>query len=38
MLNLKEHKKRIIGLVAVVAVAVSAGCYYFSRQNDEFVL
>ena len=38
MLNLKEHKKRIIGLAAVVAVAVSAGYYYFSRQNDEFVL
>lgn len=38
MLNLKEHKKRIIGLAAVVAVAVSAGYYYLSRQNDEFVL
>ena len=38
MLNLKEHKKRIIGLAAVVTVAVSAGYYYFSRQNDEFVL
>ena len=39
MLNLKEHKKKIIGLAAVVAVAVSAGYYYyFSRQNDEFVL
>jgi len=38
MLNLKEHKKKIIGLAAVVAIAVGAGGYYFSRQNDELVL
>ena len=38
MLNLKEHKKKIIGLAAVVAVAIGAGYYYFSQQNDGLVL
>ncbi|MBQ8690220.1 MAG: efflux RND transporter periplasmic adaptor subunit [Phascolarctobacterium sp.] len=38
MLNLKEHKKKIVGLAAVVAMAIGVGYYYFSQQNDGLVL
>lgn len=38
MINLKENKKKLVGLVTVAIMAIGAGYYHFSKENDELIL
>lgn len=38
MLNLKEHKTKIIGVAVAAAIAIGVGYYYNSKDSDDLVL